>query len=45
MISLQASLEVITVVCAPSLIFAAWMVWRTPHAENEAVSLGRDLEN
>lgn len=45
MIALQTFIEVITVVCAPSLVFAAWMIWRTPKVENEAVSLGRELEN
>jgi hypothetical protein len=43
MVSLRLFL-VITVVCAPSLIFAAWIVWRTPNVENDFVSLVRDSE-
>jgi hypothetical protein len=45
MTTLYLFLEVITVVCAPSLIFAAWIVWRAANVENEAVSLVRDSEN
>jgi hypothetical protein len=38
MVTVHGFLQVMLIVCAPSFIFVAWMIWRAPEAEHKVAN-------